>query len=95
MKKETKVIDVTKLFRIVLILFCVGLAVSVTLAFWGFCVPPKGIIDASILQVISIIMGSITAFEGFVLGFVAIIKGKKTSAKIGNIEISAENDKQE
>lgn len=95
MKKEEKTIDIAKLFRVVLILFCVGLAVSVTLAFWGFCVPPKGVIDASVLQVISIIMGSITAFEGFVLGLVGIIKRKKASAKIGNIEITAEGNKEE
>lgn len=92
MKKEEKIIDIPKLFRIVFVLFCICLTISTVLAFWSFQTPPPGIIDPSVLQTISIVMGSVTAFEGFVLGFIAIVKGKKTSAKIGNVEIIAEDN---
>lgn len=94
MEKLENKINIRRLFGICLCVFGVSTIATIILGYWGFCVPPKGVIDASVLQFSTILMGGNSLFDAFVCGFLAIINGKSAKFKTphGEVQVGGELD---
>lgn len=70
------------------VVFYATLITSIALAIWGFFVPPKGVIDGSVLIVISIFLGFAMLAE-----IPALIKeGRSVKFTKGDMELSVGSD---
>lgn len=70
------------------ILFWCSFALTVIMGFWGFIVPPKGVIDESILRYGTIIFG----FSPIAVAREAIKEGIGVKMKHGSTEIEVNNE---
>ena len=66
------------------IVFFICFAISATIGIVGFCMPPEGEIDASVLKFIALML----AFATIAVGAQAIKDGRKATIKHGETEIN-------
>lgn len=55
---------------------------------WGAWVPPKGVVDGSLLQLFGMVLGAVGLLLGFETAQMAIRKGTDASIKMGNTEVA-------
>lgn len=70
------------------IAFAVCLLVSIILLVWGFCTPPQGQIDGSILKAV----GELFAFAALAVGAHAIELGYDLKLSKGDTSVELNND---
>lgn len=70
------------------IVFVVCLAVSIGLIIGGFLMPPKGVIDGSILKAV----GELIAFAALAFGWRAVELGYDLKINHGNTTVELNND---
>lgn len=66
----------------------VSFGVTITLGVWGFICPPKGIIDASVLEFGALLFG----FASIAIAREAIAEGLGAKLKHGQTEIQIQNE---
>ena len=59
---------------------------------WGAWVPPKGVVDGSLLQVFGMVLGAVGLLLGFETAQMAIHKGTDATIKMGSTEVHIDND---
>lgn len=78
--------------------FIVSIALIVAgflLCVWGAWVPPKGVVDGSLLQLFGMLLGAVGLLLGFETAQMAIRKGTDAKVKMGNTEVTINNDPEE
>lgn len=73
------------------IVFFVALGVSVALLIWGFCVPPQGEIDGSVLKAV----GELFAFAALAVGAHGLELGYDLKISKGDTEITLGDNKKD
>ena len=73
------------------IAFLVAFGVSIALIIAGFCVPPQGVIDGSVLKAV----GELFAFAALAFGGHAITLGYDLKVQKGDTTVAIDNNKNE
>jgi hypothetical protein len=73
------------------IAFLVAFGVSIALIVAGFCVPPQGVIDGSVLKAV----GELFAFAALAFGGHAITLGYDLKVQKGDTTVAIDNNKHE
>lgn len=73
------------------IAFLVAFGVSIALIIAGFCVPPQGVIDGSVLKAV----GELFAFAALAFGGHAITLGYDLKVQKGDTTVAIDNNKHE
>lgn len=67
----------------------IGLLIAgFALCVWGAYVPPKGVVDGSLLQLFGMLLGAVGLLLGFETAQMAIQKGTDANIKMGNTEVT-------
>lgn len=82
--------QIQKKYKADKIVFFICLTIAAALIIGGFFVPPRGVIDGSVLMAV----GELFAFAALAVGAQAIADGRKVTIEKGDININVNEEKQ-